>query len=176
MRHGKDGFMFSFLKNQDSDAPKKPHVWILLLGVIVGVTLLFLGNRETSSQKEATTAAYVLAQDEIIIYQSYLEEKVAGLCTSVDGVGQVNVIVTLEGGFSSEYAVEYKDRSEEYVTIGSGASQNGLLLTRQLPKILGIGVVCQGGLNPGVQRELTALLSAALGVSSNRIYVTAAKS
>lgn len=167
--------MFSFLKSQDPDAPKKPHAWLLLLGVIIGVALLFLGNRETASQNESSTTAYVLAQDEIIIYQSYLEEKVAGLCASVDGVGKVTVIVTLEGGFSSEYAVEYKDGSEEYVTVGSGASQNGLFLTRRLPKISGIGVVCQGGLNPTVQRELTALLSAALGVSSNRIYVTAAR-
>ena len=108
--------------------------------------------------------------------QGVLEEKVKNLCSTVDGVGSVSVIVTLEGGFSSEYAVEYKDGNEEYVIIGGGSSQNGLFLTRNTPKIAGVGVVCHGGMNPSVQRELTALLSAALDLPSNRIYITAAKS
>ena len=38
--------MFSFWKNQDGESPKKIYAWILLLGVIAGVALLFLGNRD----------------------------------------------------------------------------------------------------------------------------------
>ncbi len=168
--------MFSFFKSQNGDSPKKSYLWLLLLGAIVGIALLFLGNRESITSAESQEASYELSQDEVIIYQNYLEEKVASLCSSVNGVENVRVIITLEGGFSSEYAVEYKDGNEEYVIIGSGASQGGLFLARSLPKIAGVGIVCTQGLNPSVQKELTALLSAALDLPSNRIYVTAAKS
>ena len=167
--------MFSFFKARDPDVKKRTYAWILLLGALAGVALLFWGNREEAPQA-ADGVPYDLAQDEILIYQNYMEEKVKALCASVDGVGNVSVIVTLEGGFSSEYATEYRDGNQEYVLVGSGASQSGLFLTRSTPKIAGVGVVCHGGLNPNVQRELTALLSAALGISSTRIYVTAAKS
>ncbi|MBE6627494.1 MAG: hypothetical protein E7629_01060 [Ruminococcaceae bacterium] len=167
--------MFSFWKNQDGESPQKIYAWILLLGVIAGVALLFLGNRDDMTGTDPQATDYELSRDEIIIYQNYLEEKVKRLCATVDGVGSVNVIVTLERGFTSEYAVEYRDGNEEYVIIGSGTSQNGLLLGRNAPKIAGVGVVCHGGMNPSVQRELTALLSAALNLPSNRIYVTAAR-
>ena len=168
--------MFSFLKGNNKESPKRAYVWILLLGAIIGVALLFLGNREATPSADAQAPVYDLSRDEVIIYQSYLEERVKALCSSVDGVGNVSVIVTLEGGFSSEYAVEYKDGNEEYVIVGSGSSQSGLFLTRSIPKISGVGVVCHGGTNPKIQKELTALLSAALDLPSNRIYVTAAKS
>lgn len=168
--------MFSFLKSPNGgEGAKKTYLWLLLLGVIAGVSLLFLGNRESTPKSDSQATVYNLSQDEIIIYQNYLEDKIKELCSSVDGVGNVSVIVTLEGGFSSEYATEYKDGNEEYVIVGGGSSQSGLFLTRNLPRITGIGIVCHGGMNPGVQRELTALLSAAMDLPSNRIYVTAAK-
>lgn len=168
--------MFSFLKSHEGEPPKKIYAWILLLGAIAGVALLFLGNRESASGADTQASVYDLSRDEIIIYQTYLEERVEKLCASVNGVGSVSVIVTLEGGFSSEYAVEYKDGNEKYVTVGSGSSQNGLFLKRNAPQIVGVGVVCHGGMNPSVQKELTSLLSAALNLPSNRIYVTAARS
>lgn len=167
--------MFSFFKSHESDSPKKTYVWLMLLGVIAGIALLFLGNRNSTPKNNPQATVYDLSQDEIIIYQNYLEEKVKKLCASVDGVGNVSVIVTLEGGFSSEYATEYKDGNQEYVIVGSGSAQSGLFLTRSTPRLAGVGVVCHGGANPSVQRELISLLSAALNLPSNRIYVTSAK-
>ena len=41
-------------------------------------------------------------------------------------------------------------------------------------EIAGIGIVCSGGANDNVRRELISLLSATFHISSNRIYITEA--
>ncbi len=169
--------MFSFFKNdKNHDDKKKTYLWLMILGAIAGIALLFLGNREATATPQDQAAVYELSDDELIIYQTHIEQRVKSLCSSVNGVGNVTAIVTLEGGFSSEYAVEYKNGNEEYVIVGSGSSQTGLFLSRAAPRIAGIGVVCHGATNASVQKELTALLSAAFNVPSNRIYITQAKS
>ena len=172
--------MFSFLKQlkigSHTDSPQgNRYALPLLLGLaILGVALLLFGGSKEAEQQE-TESPYSLKEDELIIYQTHLEERVKTLCASVEGVGEVTAIVTLSGGFSSEYATQWKDGNEEYVILGSGSSASGLFLSRSAPRIAGIGVVCHGGANARVQQELTALLSAAFDLSSNRIYVTEAK-
>ena len=42
-------------------------------------------------------------------------------------------------------------------------------------EVIGIGVVCRGGSDPKIQRELISLISAACGVGSNRIFITEAQ-
>ena len=86
------------------------------------------------------------------------------------------MVVTLEGGFSYVYATDKKTTSGgeslTYVTVGNGDRESPVYITEKAPTILGIGVVCTGGMDPTVRREVTALLSAAFGVGSNKIYVT----
>jgi hypothetical protein len=101
------------------------------------------------------------------------------ICADVAGVGEVDVVVTLEGGFSYVYATDKKTNvggeSLTYVTVGSGDRESLVYLSEKAPAILGIGVVCTGGMDPTVRREVTSLLSAAFGVGSNKIYVTGHK-
>ena len=42
-------------------------------------------------------------------------------------------------------------------------------------EIIGIGIVCRGGGDPKIQRELLSLVSAACGIGSNRIFITEAQ-
>lgn len=150
--------------------------YLLLLAAAVGILLLFFGKGErTATEKIAETSVYVPSQDELVIYREYLESHIQRICESVSGVENVTVIVTLEGGFSSEYATEWKDGDESYVILGNGSSAQALFLSRKAPDIAGIGIVCRGAENARVQEELTALLSASFRVPSNRIYITPAK-
>ena len=63
-------------------------------------------------------------------------------------------------------------QGEEYVILGSGSSASPIYLSRTAPEIAGIGIVCSGGANDNVKRELISLLSATFHISSNRIYIT----
>ncbi len=153
---------------------QKTRLWLMIAGAAVGIFLLLLGSSGGQKQKETPTPSYSTATDELVIYQDYLEARVKALCESVSGVGKTTVVVTLAGGFESIYATEWPDGNEEYVIYGSGSSASPLYLTRSAPEIAGIGIVCSGGSNDNVRRELISLLSATFHISSNRIYITEA--
>ena len=164
-----------FHPREGEDSPGKGKLWLILGLAAVGILLLLLGGGVKSESAPAAETKYQLTEDEMILYQNYLEDRIRSLCQSVDGVGEVTVIVTLSGSFESVYATEWEDGNEKYVILGSGSSATALYLTRSAPQIQGIGVVCHGGSTAKVRQELTGLLSATFHVSSNRIYVTERK-
>jgi stage III sporulation protein AG len=138
----------------------------------LGVILIIFGASRADQTPTATESTE--ADEELQVYQSQLEDRIKQLCKSVDGVGDVTVVVTLEGGFTSVYATEYQNGNESYVIVGSGSSAKPLFLSREAPEIAGVGIVCKGGADASVRHELTVLISAAFHISSNRIYITAA--
>ena len=170
--------MFSFLKinteSESGDRSSKLKLILILGGALLGIFLLLFGSGAFHTKGNTTEIGTDTANHEQILidYQSYLESKVKSICESVNGVGNVTVIVTLDSGFESVYAIEMNDGNEQYVVLGSGSSASALLLTESPPAVRGIGVVCTGGNNATVRRELTALLSAVFHITSNRIYIT----
>lgn len=160
-----------------SSLKKSGKLGIILLLVALGALLLLFGSR-LGGDKEST-APTVPSEDAARTVEAYrmeLESRMEAICSRVAGVGEVEVVVTLEGGFSYVYATDKKTTSGgeslTYITVGSGDRESPVYLTEKAPTILGIGVVCTGGMDATVRREVTALLSAAFGVGSNKIYVT----
>lgn len=171
---------------------KTPKLLIALGGVVLGILLLFWGNSSRAAGNDGgtqhaangtgapnvtpTAEAEALSAD---AYREALETRMAALCGRVSGAGEVSVAVHLAGGFEYVYACDEKASangvSTSYITVGSGSGEAPVYITVRAPTIAGIGVVCSGGADATVRREITALLSAAFGVSSNKIYVTAGK-
>ncbi len=140
---------------------KKPLVLIL---VAAGVLLLLFGGMEsTPTAKNATIS------EETEAYRKSLEGELTALCEKVKGAGKVTLLLTLDGSEEAVYAKDERNGATDYVV----SAGEGLLLYRRHPAVLGVAVVCTGGDRADVRAELTALLSAALGVGSNRIYITA---
>ncbi len=163
--------MFSFFKFQKENGKSGiPLLLLLALGGL-GLFLLLGGNVFSSQQEQEAPLATTSPQEEILTYQAYLESRIESLCSQVEGAGKVRAMVTLEGGFASHYATEIKDGNTSYILVGSGSHETGLFLSHVAPGIMGIGVVCTGGDDIRVQEELTQLLSAALGVPTNRIHI-----
>ena len=170
--------MSFFQKHKDGDAQSGGNTkWLLLAGgALLGILLLlWSGNAEQTLQNDDAASQSTTPQEELEAYQVYLEGRVRTLCQSVEGVDNVTVAVTLSGCFEEIYATEFIDGNEEYVILGSGSNASALHLSRSAPEIAGIGVVCRGGGNTDVRRELLSLLSAAFHVPANRIYITEAK-
>ncbi|MBR3894087.1 MAG: hypothetical protein IKJ35_02955 [Clostridia bacterium] len=166
--------MFSFWKSRDGADKKESSVrpFLIVIAALVGIALLLFGDRIPFGKETVQESCENSDEDELMRYQDYLEERVKLLCESVAGVKNVTAVVTLSGGFEKIYATEIVEGGEEYVIIGSGSSAEALFLSRAAPTIEGIGIVCQGGGNPAIKQELTALLSATFHLSSNRIYIT----
>ena len=102
------------------------------------------------------------------------------LLKTVDGVGKVKVYVTVERLQANVYAVNTEqtsepdraERNEKYVLTETGNDTQGLVLYTVTPQIRGVAVSCEGGGSGVVRQEVTKLISAALGISANRIWET----
>ena len=167
--------MFSFFKKNEASEPKNRHLhlWLMIAGAVLGVTLLLFGGRSDEKNEVTQEVSQNDLSRETQLYREQLEHEIKTLCERVSGVEGVTVAVSLEGSFTEVYATEGEDG--KYVIVGSGSSAAPLFLSRDTPRITGIGVVCRGGSSPSIQRELTALLSATFDLPTNRIYVTEAK-
>ena len=166
--------MFDFLKKGNASQNGRLRLYLLLGCGALGILLILFGSSGKKAEKTAEETPYSTSTDELVIYQDYLESRIKKLCESVSGVRNVTVVVTLSGSFESVYATEWPDGNEEYVILGSGSSASPIYLSRSAPEIAGIGIVCSGGANDNVRRELISLLSATFHISSNRIYITEA--
>ena len=166
--------MFDFLKKGNASQNGRLRLYLLLGCGVLGVLLILFGSSGKKVQQSESDPPYSTSTDELVIYQDYLESRIKKLCESVSGVRNVTVIVTLSGSFESVYATEWPDGNEEYVILGSGSSASPIYLSRSAPEIAGIGIVCSGGSNDTIRRELISLLSATFHISSNRIYITEA--
>ena len=166
--------MFDFLKKGSLKENRRLRLYLLLGCGVLGILLILFGSSTKTAEKTSTETPYSTSTDELVIYQDYLEKRIKTLCESVSGVRNVTVVVTLSGSFESVYATEWPDGNEEYVILGSGSSAAPIYLSRSAPEIAGIGIVCSGGANDNVRRELISLLSATFHISSNRIYIAEA--
>lgn len=166
--------MFEFLKKGNLKENGRLRLYLLLGCGLLGVLLILFGSSTKTAEKADENPPYSTSTDELVIYQDYLEARIKKLCESVSGVRNATVVVTLSGSFESVYATEWPDGNEEYVILGSGSSASPIYLSRSAPEIAGIGIVCSGGANDNVRRELISLLSATFHISSNRIYITEA--
>ncbi len=126
---------------------------LLLLGVL-GLVLLLVGSvGEGCEGREPTTPSEDSSPD---AYRIALAEEAEMLCREVAGVGEVQIMLTLESGESNTY-------SGSHVT------------STTPPRILGVAVVAEGGNSDMVKQELTELLSALFHVGANRIHISPAK-
>ena len=136
--------------------------WGLLVFGILGIVLLLYGGRSNEKTVNVVGENYF---EDAEVYRASLESRLEELCASVSGVSSPDVFITLDSGEVSEYAA---NGSGQYVVSGG----DGLLVSRKMPRICGVAVVCVGGERTEIKRELTELISAALNIGSNRIHVS----
>ena len=144
------------------------RAWLLVGGVVLGALLLLFGSGWGEKSAAAESEAVIQRSEELEEYRTALEKRLEKICDAVDGVGSVEVMVTLECGYRTVYTT---DGGGDTVTIGTGSNQQALYRTTQPPAVAGVAVVCNGGDDAHVQRVLTDLISTALGISSNRVCV-----
>jgi stage III sporulation protein AG len=139
--------------------------WLLLL-LALALLLLLFGTDRAEQKKTAETSSDVHARTEA--YRQQLEGELAALCERLSGVGNVQVMITLDGTERAVYAADARgDGKSDYVVSGG----QGLLIAREYPAVVGVAIVCDGGGSNAVREELARLASAALGIGLNRIYV-----
>ena len=161
-------------ENITKSSGKFKMLLIVALSGIIGVALiLFSGNgKKSDANNDVSQDPYADAS----AYADEIEKQIEELCRGVIGAGDIKVFVSLKGGYRTVYAVDAQSSSSGYksevVMSGSGSGETPLVTAYENPEISGVGIVCSGGSDPNVRKEIIDLVSAALNISSNKIFVT----
>ena len=134
----------------------------LMLVIVCGVLLLFLSypgheaepDIQSANSTSVQTAETVTLED----YKRAREEELEQLLQKVEGVGQV------EANEEKTVLVENSDRdSSPYI------------VQEREPEIEGVVIVCQGGYDSVIKREITDAVSALFSIESHKIKIMKSK-
>ena len=130
---------FSFLKEKGS----KYIIWILL-GVLVLIMAIPVGKEEDS--KSGTTSSDTAIQGE-------MELQLKKVLTSMEGVGEVEVMITSKSKKTDLFSDEYEDG-----------------------EVLGVVVVAQGAGNPTIDAKILDAVKALFGIEAHKISIVKMRS
>ena len=153
---------------------KKYGAVMAVLCVAVGLFLM-LYSESNEDKKSADDTYSGFESGNPAEYAKLVEEKVREICSGIEGVGNVSVAVTLNGGYRAVYAKNSQNTSSGYknevVLTGSGSGEKALLVGYEYPQIGGIGIVCDGGSSSVIRNRIISLVSSAFDISTNKIEV-----
>lgn len=180
---------FGKFKDSFNKVFKDKKTKILAIVGVAGILLLFMGDLFGTGTKNPP--ASLAGFDNEAYNEQFLQKMHADLTSvisKIEGVGQVEVVVTLETGVQYVYATNNKSASDgtyksedEYSTRDSNESsliiidgQNGkepVVLKRIEPTIQGVVVVCEGADNVYVKQAVLNTVTTLCGVTANRVSI-----
>ena len=170
---------------------KKVRV-IAVLG-IAGILLILLSEflpGGKSQESDGNTAVSV--ETDTAVKAQQLEQKLRSIVECIEGVGQADVMVTLQNGVEYIYAqeektntdtvedataqtgskVQQKNSSEQsYILIESSGEKRPVLITQLEPRVQGVVVVCDGGGNAAVVEQIIDAVTVAVDIPSTKVSV-----
>lgn len=148
---------------------------IIVLAGIIGVVLLVLSELLPEENKDENNEENISVATQSDNYEAELENRLTELIESINGAGRTKVMLTVDCGDENVYATENKTdegKSEtEYVLVENDGNDCGILLKVWMPEIRGVAIVCQGADSAKVREEITGVVTAVLGISTNRINI-----
>ena len=170
---------------------KENRMKLIMLAGALAIAMICLSDSVSSCGGERSDAS----QETTITAQSYareLEERLCDIISSIDGAGEVRVMVTLQNGVEYIYASEDKSSVDTSESIGSGGQhssdakensenkyilietedgEGALICTELMPTVNGIVVVCSGANDPIVAANIETAVTTALNISAKRVCI-----
>lgn len=153
----------------------------ILLVCTLGIVLMLIPTASKTQEKT------VNSEENTDAYLNALEKSAEKLFSRIQGVGKVDVIITVKSGYEKIYAADTDKRistsGENYsieqdskiLTVNSNGTQNPLIVKIAYPEYLGAVIVCEGGDNSKVKLELTQAMKSLTGISADNIVVAKMK-
>ena len=150
---------------------KGKKLLIIIAGAALGVFLIAYRPASTSGVSSEEDGL-----EKIGFYTETLEKRIEDLCRSSAGISDVSVLLTLDSGSEYVYAANTEGSegtgTREYLIVAGENGGEPVRVTEIFPKVRGVAVVCTNGDRADVKEKITTLLSAALGIPTNRIRVS----
>lgn len=139
------------------------------LALLCIVLLLFTGNSDSEADSLGAAVVPGVSND----YADFLEAELKSIIAKIDGVGNVEVMVTIEGTVSYEYIrdISNSDTKTDSETVII-ANKEALLKQIVNPKVNGVLVICDGGDSLIIKEKVINAVSTVLDISTNKIYIT----
>ena len=158
-------------KNTNSFLKNKKVLFLFVALAAVGVIFMCTVGNDGGAENNSVS----IEDLDPSVYAAEVEERVEALCNRIDGVSSTYAVVTLKGGYRAIYASDSQAGSSnsknQTVIIGSGSGEKGLLVGYENPEIAGIGIVCAGGDDYNVKKNIISVISSAFNIPSNKIFV-----
>lgn len=149
---------------------------IPLLAILFVLGIIFLYLSEYDSNKRTGNGSIDFDSKS---YTENLEERLCAMLEKMDGVEDVQVMITLETSSRYQVAGEKGDAFNLGTYVNSFSLQKGsengnepTIIEIEAPKIKGVSVVCIGAENIQIRERIINLISSTLNLTKNKIYVT----
>ncbi len=137
---------------------------IPILAGLLGLTLLLWPQKDG-------TARSTPSQEQLQPSAAQAQEELCTLLAQIDGVGRVQVMLTLADDGELFYQTDETVRDGERQTETVLADKAPIRIRRAAPRYLGAAVVCEGAERPAVQLAVKAAVASVTGLGSDKITV-----
>ena len=154
----------------------------LMLVCLVGLALL-LWPKSTDAKDLNRSVSNTESVDQV----AALERQMEDLFSSISGVGQVKVLLTVKSSTETVYAYDTDQSTSkreneqsqsiktELITVGSGSGEAPVITQTRMPQFLGAVVVCEGAESATVCLQLTEAVRSLTGITSDNIVISKMK-
>lgn len=156
-------------------------VIIGILGLLMIVLSEFIPNGKTKKVNEVPNSIDDASYSES--FKQRTENELKEIISKIDGVGEVSLMLTLDGTTEYVYAEDVDTETDEdndsksnkykneVIIVDSDGEEKALVKKIVEPKVKGVVIVCTGGGNSGIKERVTKAVSSALNISTNNICV-----
>lgn len=153
-----------------SKIQKSPKIALYSVFALICVLLLLAsGSHETKTDAGISNQFDDVSRD----YADFLESELKRIISKIDGIGSVDVMVTIEGTVCYEY-VRDTSRSDSKYDSETVILANKEALVKQIvnPKVTGVLVICDGGDSAKIREKVLSAVSTVLDISASKVYIT----
>lgn len=158
--------------------PEKEKLLILVLfGLLLAVIAVPVEKKEQADgQEQEEEVRQESGADQGQSYEEQMEMKLQELLSTVEGVGEVKVMLTFEGSgekkVEKDVSLSGEDESQETVYEEHGGSERTPYVTsRKNPKVEGVLVIAEGGGNSRIRQEILEAAQALFGIDAHKIKI-----
>lgn len=157
---------------QKTGAYGRIKIYLTLAALCMALLILM----RPSKQKEPSVPQAEALLPDTQSYSDKLEKSLEDIISQIQGVGNVKVMVTVDGSIKSIYVADESTSDsksdEKTVIIGS---KEALLEGTKYPEVKGVLVVCSGGKSAAVKEKVVNAVSTVLDIPTSKVCVTNAK-
>lgn len=187
------------IKKHLEEMNNKKFINNLFIILLISIMILIASNVFLDSNKE--NEEYVIDEQPKEYnyntendYSDYLEKKLVNILSKLNGVGKVNVMITLEDSVekvtaansttTTEKSVENDSeggtrevvREDLIVQVVTKGNDDSLMIVKEVqPTVQGVIVVADGANDPEVRETLYDAVKTVLGVKANKVQVYSSK-